>query len=71
MRTLDELLQQRTYLVADHVCLADIALALFMRQFAHVDRDWFGQAPYPHLQAWLQGILESTLFSAVMAKQPT
>lgn len=71
LRELDELLQQRAYLVADHVSLTDIALAPFIRQFAHVDRDWFAQTPYRQLQAWLQGILESALFSAVMAKQPT
>ncbi|POA35668.1 MULTISPECIES: glutathione S-transferase [unclassified Pseudomonas] len=68
---LDELLQQRVYLVADHLSLADIALAPFIRQFAHVDREWFAQTPYRHLQAWLQGILESALFAAIMAKQPT
>lgn len=68
LRKLDELLQQRAYLVADHLSLADIALAPFIRQFAHVDREWFAQTPYRHLQAWLQGILESDLFTAVMAK---
>ncbi|MBU6959893.1 glutathione S-transferase [Pseudomonas sp. CVAP len=71
LRELDELLQQRAYLVADHVSLADIALAPFIRQFAHVDREWFAQTPYRQLQAWLQGILESALFGAIMAKQPT
>ncbi|MGF6150604.1 glutathione S-transferase [Pseudomonas fluorescens] len=68
LRELDELLQQRVYLVADHLSLADIALAPFIRQFAHVDREWFAQTPYRHLQAWLQGILESDLFTAIMAK---
>ncbi|MGE8097266.1 glutathione S-transferase [Pseudomonas fluorescens] len=68
LRKLDELLQQRAYLVADHLSLADIALTPFIRQFAHVDREWFAQTPYRHLQAWLQGILESDLFTAVMAK---
>ncbi|MCU1752242.1 glutathione S-transferase [Pseudomonas sp. 6D_7.1_Bac1] len=68
LRKLDELLQQQAFLVEDHLSLADIALAPFIRQFAHVDRDWFAQTPYRHLQAWLQSILESALFSAVMAK---
>ncbi len=71
LRRLDELLQQRACLVADHLSLADIALAPFIRQFAHVDRDWFAQTPYRHLQVWLQEILESTLFSAIMAKHST
>ena len=49
LRTLDELLQQRTYPVADHVSLADMPLAPFIRQFAHVDREWFAQTPSRHL----------------------
>ena len=70
LRTLDGLLQQQRFLLADHLSLADVALAPFIRQFAHVDRDWFAQTPYRHLQAWLEGILASALFSAVMAKNP-
>ncbi|POA17441.1 glutathione S-transferase [Pseudomonas sp. FW300-N1A1] len=66
LRTLDGLLQQQSFLLADHLSLADVALAPFIRQFAHVDRDWFAQTPYRHLQAWLEGILASALFSAVM-----
>ena len=65
---LEGLLAQREYLLAGHLSLADVALAPFVRQFAHVDREWFGQAPYPRLQNWLQRFLESPLFIAVMAK---
>jgi glutathione S-transferase len=68
LQKLDERLQQHEYLAADHLSLADIALAPFVRQFAHVDRDWFAEAPYRHLQAWLQRFLESELFVGVMAK---
>ena len=62
------LLEQTPYLAGDTLSLADIALAPFVRQFAHVDRDWFEQAPYPRLNAWLERFLASELFSAVMAK---
>ena len=65
---LEGLLAQREYLLAGHLSLADVALAPFVRQFAHVDREWFGRAPYPRLQAWLQRFLESPLFIGVMAK---
>ncbi|WP_277593381.1 glutathione S-transferase [Pseudomonas chlororaphis] len=68
LRQLDELLSQHDYLLADHPSLADMALAPFVRQFAHVDREWFAQTPYRHLQRWLQRFLESELFVAVMAK---
>ena len=65
---LEGLLAEREYLLAGHLSLADVALAPFVRQFAHVDREWFGQARYPRLRAWLERFLESPLFIAVMAK---
>ncbi|WP_431481113.1 glutathione S-transferase [Pseudomonas thivervalensis] len=68
LRRLEALLETRPFLAAAHQSLADVALMPFVRQFAHVDRDWFAQAPYPRLQAWLQGLLESELFEAIMAK---
>ncbi|KQN44999.1 glutathione S-transferase [Pseudomonas sp. Leaf48] len=68
LRELDELLERRDYLLADHPTLADMALMPFVRQFAHVDREWFAQTPYRRLQAWLQRLLESELFTAVMKK---
>lgn len=68
LRKLEGLLAGRDYLLADHLSLADVALAPFVRQFAHVDREWFAGTPYWRLQAWLQRFLESPLFIAVMAK---
>lgn len=65
---LDERLAQQAYLFADHPSLADAALLPLMRQFAGVEPEWFAQAPYPHLRAWLQGWLESALFKAIMAR---
>ena len=68
LQTLEGLLADRDYLLADHLSLADVALAPFVRQFAHVDREWFAGAPYPRLQQWLERFLQSPLFIAVMAK---
>ncbi|EJZ58713.1 Glutathione S-transferase [Pseudomonas fluorescens R124] len=68
LQRLDGLLEGRDYLLSDHQCLADIALLPFVRQFAHVDREWFAQTPYVRLQVWLQGFLESELFTAIMKK---
>jgi len=70
LRQLDELLSQHDYLLAEHPSLADMALAPFVRQFAHVDREWFAQTPYRNLQRWLQRFLDSELFTQVMAKPP-
>ena len=68
LRQLDELLEGRDYLLAAHPSLADIALMPFVRQFAHVDREWFAQTPYVRLQGWLQRFLVSDLFTGVMQK---
>ncbi|QUE91887.1 glutathione S-transferase [Pseudomonas sp. SCA2728.1_7] len=68
LQRLDELLTDRDYLLTDHPSLADIALLPFVRQFAHVDREWFAQTPYVRLQAWLQRFLESDLFTSIMKK---
>ncbi|MGN8120861.1 glutathione S-transferase [Pseudomonas sp. 22082] len=68
LQRLDELLEGRDYLLTAHPSLADIALLPFVRQFAHVDRDWFAQTPYVRLQAWLQRFLESELFTGIMKK---
>ena len=68
LRRLEALLEGRDYLLAVHPSLADVALMPFVRQFAHVDREWFGQTPYVRLQAWLQRFLESELFTSIMKK---
>ncbi|WP_095136377.1 glutathione S-transferase [Pseudomonas sp. Irchel s3a10] len=68
LQRLDELLEGRDYLLSDHLSLADVALLPFVRQFAHVDREWFAQTPYVRLQAWLQRLLDSDLFTSIMKK---
>lgn len=68
LRKLEGLLETRPFLAAKHQSLADVAVMPFIRQFAHVDRDWFAQAPYPRLQGWLQKRLDSELFVAIMTK---
>ena len=68
LQKLEGLLAEREYLLAEHLSLADVALAPFVRQFAHVDREWFASTPYRRLQDWLQRFLDSPLFMAVMTK---
>nr|WP_274598450.1 glutathione S-transferase [Pseudomonas lurida] len=68
LQKLEGLLADRAYLLAHHPSLADMALAPFVRQFAHVDRGCFARAPYPRLQRWLEAFLQSPLFIGVMAK---
>ena len=68
LQRLEDLLEQTPYLAGATLSLADVALAPFVRQFAHVDREWFEQAPYPRLNAWLHRFLASALLNSVMAK---
>lgn len=65
---LEQRLSEQTYLLGDKPTLADIAIMPFIRQFAHVDRNWFTKAPYPNLQRWLNNWLESPLFLSIMTK---
>lgn len=68
LQKLEGLLAERDYLLANHLTLADAALAPFVRQYAHVDRVWFAGTSYKRLQVWLERFLESALFISVMAK---
>ena len=65
---LDKNLSEHRYLLGNKICVADIAIFPFIRQFAFVDKDWFDQANYPALQRWLNEFLDSSLFAQVMKK---
>ncbi|MHC8320623.1 glutathione S-transferase [Pseudomonas sp. GB2N2] len=65
---LEALLEGRDYLLAVHPSLADMALMPFVRQFAHVDREWFAQTRHVRLQTWLQRFLDADLFTSIMQK---
>lgn len=58
------------WLTGAHVSVVDIALFPFVRQFAFTDIDWFRSGVYPRLEAWLERLLNSELFAAVMHKYP-
>ncbi|MCW8945504.1 MAG: glutathione S-transferase [Sedimenticola sp.] len=65
---LEKLLCRHRFLIAERTTLADAAIFPFIRQFAGVERQWFQDAPYPKLRAWLQDWLGSPLFQSVMVK---
>jgi len=50
--------------------LADYAILPFVRQFAFIDKPWFDQQPWPHLQSWLDRFISSSRFEAIMHKYP-
>lgn len=65
---LDARLNQTPYLFGQWPTLADMAIAPFVRQFAHTDFDWFKQQPWPALGTWLAAITQSSLFVEIMVK---
>ena len=67
---LDRRLASSPYLCGDDRGFADIAIFPFVRQFANHDRDRFEADRMPHLQAWLEALLSSDLFAAIMEKFP-
>lgn len=58
------------YLCGDGFGFADAAISPFVRQFANTDRGWFDALDLAGVQRWLQTILESDRFLAVMEKYP-
>ena len=48
--------------------LADLAILPFIRQFAHVDLEWFMSAAPPNIVRWLENFKSSDRFLAVMSK---
>lgn len=70
LKTLETRLEMNSYLMGDTQTYADIAIFPFIRQFANTDLDWWVQAPYPNLRAWLSLHIESDLFKVIMKKHP-
>ncbi len=56
------------FLMGDKFSFADAAILPFIRQFAHVDKDWFYQSSYGQVIQWLDTCLGSPIFNDVMRK---
>lgn len=67
---LNKRIENNGHLSGEQTSLSDIAIFPFIRQFAHVDRDWFFAQETPHIQRWLTKHLESDLFKRIMPKHP-
>lgn len=68
LQCLDQHMQKHGFLAGTHAGLADMAIAPFVRQFAHVDPIWFANQDWPALQHWLAAFETSALFGQVMGK---
>jgi len=67
---LNAILAAQPYLAGESQGFTDIAIAPFVRQFAHVDRDWFYAQDWPNLARWLTTFIDSDDFQAIMSKYP-
>ncbi len=67
---LENLLHNNTWLFGVKPSLADMAILPFVRQFAHVDPDWFNTQPLLHVARWLEAFKSSTRFASIMQKDP-
>lgn len=68
LKILDMCLSKTPYLFGYNPCIADRAIAPFVRQFAHVDKAWFDQTPYTGLKRWLEAFVSCSEFSSIMTK---
>lgn len=70
LANLESLLTQQRYLFNSNIGIFDAAILPFIRQFAHVDIDWFAAQPLPSVQAWLSAFENSTDFKRAMTVYP-
>ncbi|SLN39262.1 hypothetical protein ROA7450_01863 [Roseovarius albus] len=68
IRILDEQLGQSDWLFGSQTRLADMAILPFVRQYAHVDLEWFSVQPWVQVIAWLEAFKASPRFSDIMRK---
>ena len=70
LRQLDARLDRTGQLCGTRRSLADAAIMPFVRQFAAVDKMWFGDQPFARLKIWLADHISSELFSMIMLRVP-
>ncbi len=68
LNKLNTRLATQPYMLGETLGYADIAIFPFIRQFANVDFGWFESKRLTSLQAWLNNLVNGTLFKAIMEK---
>lgn len=61
-------LSVHSYLLGELESLADVAIAPFVRQFAHTDPVWFASQTWSALPSWLSKFENSPIYQQVMDK---
>jgi len=67
---LNQLLENKNFLLGNKMSMLDIALFPFVRQFAASDAKKFHELPLKNLAGWLNFFILSDLFHQAMAKYP-
>ena len=70
LELLESRLARSVFLAGPAVSLADMAIAPFVRQFAHVEAAWFASLPLRGVQNWLTTIVTSERFERIMRQFP-
>ena len=70
IKKLDGMLDNKSFLFDEKFSVADGSILPFIRQFAHVDKEWFWAQDWPNVIRWLEAFLESERFKAIMTKYP-
>lgn len=65
---LEPLLEGSSFLFGERRAFADVGIVPFVRQFAHVDLDWFNAQDLPNVIRWLDAFKVSDVFSSVMTR---
>jgi len=67
---LNQILENKDFLLGEKISMLDIALFPFVRQFAASDSKKFHELPLKKLSEWLNFFILSDLFHKAMAKYP-
>jgi glutathione S-transferase len=70
IHALNARLRHSTYLLGDLPTLADMAILPFIRQYAHVNLEWFSAQPWVQVSDWLEAFKTSERFTEIMRKYP-
>ena len=70
LELLEKKLEKNIFLFGNNRGFADIGIAPFIRQFAHVDIEWFLSLKYPKLINWYKEFVDWHVFKSIMEKNP-
>ena len=65
---IEKILEKNKFILGDEHSIVDLAIFPFIRQFAFVDKEWFGSSSYQYLKRWLDYHLSSKSFLSIMHK---